>query len=435
MANTSPVIYAFDTYSFRPDGHLTKNGTTVRLPPTESRLLEVLLRSRGHVLTHRAIEEEIWPRQTVSYSSLARCIYSLRKTLGKSRQDYIQTVPKRGYRFVKHVSAVSISPSGTSVTLDDLEPVERSFFLEGMREAARTSPGSLQKAVDYLEKVCNKAPNFVNAFEELVNCRIDQINRGYVHPVYGRQEGIKAAEAALAIDPKNADLNTMLAFLLGTIDGAGAHELDRLDAEIEGPVKSARAFLWRSSLEKCAGRLEASLKSAEAALRCDPFSITATYSCAYSQFLCGNTEKALQVARDNEEQRPWVPYGAAFTAMYSACIGDFDVAREEARKAIRAAPDNSSVTIIAAYALARAGLDDEPRRIASAAHRDEYPRPPLSHAAAVYVALGEKGQARALLDLARSVAEPWYPAARYDPRLAAVFSSTSDLTNGRRDIA
>ena len=158
----SDVVYVFESYRYRPDGRLTKNGTTVRLPPTESRLLELLLRSRGQMLSHRDIEEGIWPRQTVSYSSLARGIYSLRKILCQSRQHFIQTVPKRGYRFVKDVSAVPVYSPETSVSLDDLEAVDRSFFFEGLRESARASSGAMQRAVDCFETVHARVPKFVN---------------------------------------------------------------------------------------------------------------------------------------------------------------------------------------------------------------------------------------------------------------------------------
>jgi hypothetical protein len=163
---------------------------------------------------------------------LARCIYSLRKALGESRQDYIQTIPKRGYRFAKEVSTVSIDTAGANPTLDDLEPVDRAFFLEGVRESARASAESLTHAVECLEAVCTRAPAFVQAFEELANCRINQIIRGYIEPTYGRRKGIEAVEAALAIDRSRVDSNVMLAFLHGTIDGKATDQLARLEAQL-----------------------------------------------------------------------------------------------------------------------------------------------------------------------------------------------------------
>ncbi len=421
---TSSVIYIFDSYRFRPDGRLMRDGTTVRLPPTESKLLELLLRSRGHVLSHRTIEEEVWPRQTVGYSSLARCIYSLRKALGESRQNYIQTVPKRGYRFAKPVATVSIDPPGANLTLDDLEPVDKAYFLEGLRESARASAEALELAVERFETVCVRVPNFLQAFEELANCRINQINRGYIEPAYGRRKGIEAAEAALIIDPNRVDANVMLAFLYGTIDGKASGQIARLDAKIERPTNSARALLWRSSLEKCAGNLDAGLRCAEAATRCDPFSISARFVRAWSLYLCGHAGEALDIARESAADMPWVPYGSAFTAMFAAGLGELELAKEEALRALNIAPENFGVMILAAYALACAGLGDGARRIVARTTGTGFPRAPLSHAAAVHAALGEAGQARALLDQARKEEEPWFCISRYDPRLAGIYPDT-----------
>ena len=431
QATTNSIVYVFDSYRFRHDGRLTKDGSTVRLPPTEARLLDLFLRSRGRILSHQRIEVEVWPRQTVSYSSLARCVHSLRKKLEGSRQIYIETVPKRGYRFAKHVSTISIDPTSGRLTLDDLEPLERSFFLEGLREGARASAEALQHAVDCFEAVCTKAPGVINAFEELTNCRILQMNRGYIAPALGREKGIEAAEAALLIDPGNVDVRTMQAFLHGTIDGKANQQLARLGAEVEGPMNSAHALIWRSSLEKCAGRLDASLRSAEAAIRCDPFSITASFAHAWSLFLCGNAAAALEVAQECKIQTPWVPYGPAFTAAFAAYLGELELAKEEALRSLDMASGNHGVMILAAYALACAGLADEARRIVDATTGIQFPRAPLSHVAAVHAALGDERRARALLDQARSETEPWYPAAKYDPRLATVFSSAVDLRVGK----
>jgi tetratricopeptide (TPR) repeat protein len=223
----------------------------------------------------------------------------------------------------------------------------------------------------------------------------------------------------------------MLAFLHGTIDGKATEQLARLEAQITRPINSARALQLRSSLEKCAGRLEESLRSAEAASRCDPFSISARFSHAWSLFLCGHAEEALDIGRESTKEMPWVPYGPAFTAMFAAYLGELDLAQEEARRALDIAPENLGIIIVAAYALACAGLGDEARRLAAGTLRARFPRAPLSFAAAVYAALGDADQARALLDQARDEAEPWFPAARYDPRLAGIYPNAGQQADAR----
>jgi tetratricopeptide (TPR) repeat protein len=110
--------------------------------------------------------------------------------------------------------------------------------------------------------------------------------------------------------------------------------------------------------------------------------------------------------------------------MFAAYLGDLELAQEEALRALNIAPENLGVTILAAYALACAGFGDEARRLADGTLGAQFPRAPLSHAAAVYAALGDVDQAWALLNKARDEAEPWFPASRYDPRLSGLYKNT-----------
>ena len=58
-------------------------------------MLRLLLSLEGRVVSHQMIEDTLWPRQVVSYASMARCVYSLRKHLDAEGETYIQTI--RGY--------------------------------------------------------------------------------------------------------------------------------------------------------------------------------------------------------------------------------------------------------------------------------------------------------------------------------------------------
>src|SRR6185295_17931560 len=58
-------------------------------------------------MTKKELMRQVWPDSFVEENNLAQNISILRKALGKSREgeQYIQTVPKRGYRFVGDVRA------------------------------------------------------------------------------------------------------------------------------------------------------------------------------------------------------------------------------------------------------------------------------------------------------------------------------------------
>ncbi len=78
------------------------NGTDIHLTPIEFKLLELLVKHQGKVLTHRFIQEEIWGYHTVDdYQSLRVFMASIRKKLGQTNTNssYILTEVGVGYRF------------------------------------------------------------------------------------------------------------------------------------------------------------------------------------------------------------------------------------------------------------------------------------------------------------------------------------------------
>src|ERR1041384_4760914 len=94
--------YLFD--GFRVDVSerlLFRENREVPLSPKVFDTLLVLLEISNHVLTKKEWMEQVWPDSFVEENNLAQNMSILRKALGES---YIQTVPKRGYRFVADVS-------------------------------------------------------------------------------------------------------------------------------------------------------------------------------------------------------------------------------------------------------------------------------------------------------------------------------------------
>ena len=77
------------------------------LTPKVFDTLLVLLENSSHVLTKKELMQQVWPDSFVEENNLAQNISILRKALGKGKEGehYIQTVPKRGYRFVANVTA------------------------------------------------------------------------------------------------------------------------------------------------------------------------------------------------------------------------------------------------------------------------------------------------------------------------------------------
>ena len=87
-----------------PLGELRKDGVKVKLQEQPFQILQVLLECPGELVTREALRNRIWPADTfVDFDkSLYSAIKKLREALGDDVDSprYIETIPKRGYRFV-----------------------------------------------------------------------------------------------------------------------------------------------------------------------------------------------------------------------------------------------------------------------------------------------------------------------------------------------
>jgi serine/threonine-protein kinase len=81
---------------------LLRDGRLVPLPAKVLSTLILLVRNNGHVVEKDVLMEEVWPDEYVEEGNLAQHIFILRRALGESMGNprYIETVPRRGYRFV-----------------------------------------------------------------------------------------------------------------------------------------------------------------------------------------------------------------------------------------------------------------------------------------------------------------------------------------------
>jgi Tol biopolymer transport system component/DNA-binding winged helix-turn-helix (wHTH) protein len=87
---------------------LLREGEPVPLTPKAFDTLALLVRRSGHVVGKDELLEEIWADAFVEESTIAQNVFTLRKALGQNHAEnqFIETVPKHGYRFIADVKAV-----------------------------------------------------------------------------------------------------------------------------------------------------------------------------------------------------------------------------------------------------------------------------------------------------------------------------------------
>ncbi|HXN50432.1 MAG TPA: winged helix-turn-helix domain-containing protein, partial [Candidatus Acidoferrum sp.] len=91
-------------------GELRKRGLKIRLQQQPFRVLALLLEHPGEVVTREELRQAIWPADTfVDFDEgLDATIYKLRNALGDSSENprFVETLPRRGYRFITPVEEV-----------------------------------------------------------------------------------------------------------------------------------------------------------------------------------------------------------------------------------------------------------------------------------------------------------------------------------------
>ena len=101
LSRPTKRFYAFGVFRVDPvERLLFKEEREVPLTPKVFDTLLVLIENSSHVLTKQELMQKVWPDSFVEENNLAQNISTLRKAIG---EEFIQTVPKRGYRFTGDV--------------------------------------------------------------------------------------------------------------------------------------------------------------------------------------------------------------------------------------------------------------------------------------------------------------------------------------------
>jgi len=107
MPHNNNLNYEFGPYQFDlSTRELKRSGETVTLTRKATEILIMLLANAGHVVEKEELLREVWPNTFVEEANLTQHVFALRKALGDERSvpRYIETVTRRGYRFLGKVS-------------------------------------------------------------------------------------------------------------------------------------------------------------------------------------------------------------------------------------------------------------------------------------------------------------------------------------------
>jgi DNA-binding winged helix-turn-helix (wHTH) protein len=408
----------FGPFRLKVGARLWRHDSEVRLPPKEMALLELLVQSGGEVVAHEAIYKALWPRQSIGYHSIARCVYSLRKALSPEGREYIKTVPKRGYQLTVPVDgAVQQNYRSALESSIQTKPLPYAHFLKGQACVNHPDPDSLERALHWFRKAIQIDPDFAAAHSAVAEVSMYQCYRGFIHPQEGLRVGLDACNEALRSDPSIVQALSLRGWFEALQRGEMERGLRSVEHARRLDPEYSRAYAYQALIHRAQGKMEAAMEYSARAVELDPHSLFNIYVHVFTLFLAGHVAEALQFARGVLENHPGDDLAHGYMSLFLASLGEHREALDFAFKALSLAKNIPAMWGFMAWSLAVCGEAEEAGRLVEKAYAAQLPRCPRPIMAPALVALGKPEQALSVLSEAREEQCPWFFGAKVDPRL------------------
>jgi len=451
-------LYEFGPFQLDADSLLLLHGgePEAAVGPKVVETLLALIEHPGQVCTKNELLERIWPEGYVEEANLVQNIHKLRKTLREHWDvDAIETVPRRGYRFVapvREAERVRTRPhapvlrrngavaaalaaalfavvvlAGIAVTLaGGHRPVAVAAAPVALSGSGRQSYAignyywnlrtreSVAKSLTYFNQIVQSDPREALGYAALAeaNAIMGDHEYGGLKPDVYFNRAHAYAEEALAIDPNSAEAYAALGLIA---QDRGQHEeavADLQRALILDP-KNGPAHEWYgiNLLER--GRLHEALRELRTSENLDPLSVATTAWLGSAAYLNHHFDDAIVYARQAIELSPEL--GDAYMTMGFAyeARGQYDLAIDAFKRYERTTHCRSgsgAAYLAQAYALSHRMSQAQRELSYAVAHRKNIAPQDL---AVAFAAVGHKTIA---LKLLRHVDGTTWHAIANDPR-------------------
>lgn len=471
--------HSYDFGPFRLDveeRQLLKKGVSLQLTPKAFEVLTVLVTRAGHLVEKEELLNLVWKDAFVEEINVARTVHTLRKLLGEDDHDhkFIETVAKRGYRFVAEVQRIDHeenidqrpanssdsnviksfsaplpksrkTESGTHVIVDlaewrkleehtettpdhavlnDLETghisVEPTNAFQACQLAQyhfnQMTPPDMIKSRALLEEALRLDADFAPAHAALAEQWVQEVVVGFQEPAVAYPNARASLARAFELDPSSVEYYTAAGFvgLLSDWDFAGAEQNLRRALEIRPHHAFAHSCLGQVYMFQ--GQPDMAEPHLRLGAELDPTNLRNQHLITISHFLARRYEDAIATSDKMLAVYPRFMIAAWIRGWALEQTGRAAEAVIEYEKTLRE-PYGSVVNRWLGYALVLAGDEERAREIADKLddeRREHYTSP--THSAAVYAALGDADRAFEYLEMGFEHRDPWMLWTIADPR-------------------
>src|SRR4051794_4174252 len=195
---------------------LTAAGEPLAVSDRQLDILALLVARAGQIVAKDDLLQAGWKDVAVGDNSLEQAISSLRRVLGarSDRAGYIETVPRRGYRFA--VAVTPIAARESDETLDALLAPHRAF-VEGRALLESLAADHVRRARIVFEEALRSAPEYASAHIGLANACAMQFEMTRADPAPDEAAlavASRHAREACRLDPQSAEAWATLGFVL-----------------------------------------------------------------------------------------------------------------------------------------------------------------------------------------------------------------------------
>ncbi len=349
---------------------LRKRGRKLRVQQQPIQILARLVAAAGDVVTREELRGAVWAPDThVDFErGINKAINRLRQVLGEvpQRPRFIETVPRRGYRFVADVTR-------TAPAMRAISPEVRETLLKARHFSGKQTVQDLTRAVDYFRQTIERDPLFAEAWAGLATTYVVLGIFGLKPPHDAFPAARSAAERALTLDSSSAQAHTVLADVKKFYewDWSGAEHAYRRAIDID--PHSALAHHWYAQLLAMQARHAEAFAEIEAARQCDPVSPVVNAFVSYIHLEARQYDRAVAAGLKAVELEPTAPLPRFLLGRAYAKVGEFRLAIDELSEAVRTAGRVPRFESSLGYAYARAG-----QRAEAEAILDRFNRGPLA---------------------------------------------------------